>query len=128
MIKLTRHGIYKLTETRNHTKILSLNNDSFAWVEPRNIGELLVLAHVGNVHQKVLSVGDFNLYLVDNEPDLHDMFHLELEVGADIWQGYLLLTGLPTKTHPRTRIVPTTELIAHSAASMTHPGHFALAK
>lgn len=118
MIKLTRNGIYTLSETRNHTKLLTLNKDTFAWIEPRRIGELLVLSHAGGLSQKILSVGDFNLYLVEEEPDLHDMFHLELEVGADMWQGYLLLTGLPTKTHPRARIVPTIELITPTSQLM----------
>jgi hypothetical protein len=48
---------------------------------------------------------------VKDEPKLSDNQHIELEVGLDAWQGYLLLTGLPDDDKKRTRIVPTGELI-----------------
>jgi hypothetical protein len=37
---------------------------------------------------------------------------LELSVGGGQWQGYLLLTGLPTAKKIRSRIEPTDEIIA----------------
>jgi hypothetical protein len=37
--------------------------------------------------------------------------HLELSLGKGVWQGYLLLTGLPTAVKIRRRIVPANEVI-----------------
>jgi hypothetical protein len=38
--------------------------------------------------------------------------HLELSIGKGQWQGYLLLTGLPTNKKRRNRIIPTKEVIS----------------
>ncbi len=59
----------------------------------------------------MLSLGDYCLYDVEDEPALSDLPHLELEVGKDSWQSYLLLTGLPDDHKKRGRIVPTKEYI-----------------
>lgn len=111
MISLLKHGSYKLIETRRHTKILYLDSACFAWVEPPNIGEILVGSH--NIHKTdcVLSLGRYRLYDVDDEPNLSDQIHLELEVGNGKWQGYLLLSGLPNMQKKRGRIIPTGEVI-----------------
>lgn len=55
---------------------------------------------------------DYRIYKVKNEPKLIDLLHLELSVGKNKWQGYLLLTGLPTKNKIRSRIVPSEEIIS----------------
>lgn len=111
MISIYRKGLYKLIETKHHTKVLYLDNDIYAWVEPPTIGEILVASR--NVHKTdcVLSVGHYHLYQVENEPHLSDQIHLELEVGHELWQGYLLLSGLPDKHKKRGRIIPTHEVI-----------------
>lgn len=111
MITLSKVGIYKLTETRHNTKILYLDNSVYAWVETDNIGEMLVTSHTKHKTDCVLSVGHYRLYKVKNEHSFSDHQHLELEVGKDIWQGYLLLTGLPKESKPRVRIVPTHEVV-----------------
>jgi len=59
----------------------------------------------------MLSLGQFRLYDVKDEPKLTDLIHLELFVGGGLWQGYLLPTGLPTDKDKRNRIIPTDELI-----------------
>lgn len=115
MITLQQSGQYRLVETRQHTKILYLGDDAYAWVEPRNIGEILVVSHHEHPSDWTLSIGHYRIYDVLDEPNLSDLLHLELEVGNDIWQGYLLLTGLPDDTHKRKRIIPTHELITHGA-------------
>jgi hypothetical protein len=112
MITLTRTGQYKLIETKHHTKVLYLDNDTYAWIEPINIGEILVTSHKVHKTDCVLSVGHYRLYDVDDEPNLSDQFHLELEIGKNKWQGYLLLTGLPDDYKKRGRIIPTYENIA----------------
>jgi hypothetical protein len=90
---------------------LYLDNDIFAWVEPRNIGEILVNSRRVHKSDCVLSLGHYQLYDVENMPALSDQMHLELEVGRDHWQGYLLLSGLPDAHHKRGRIIPTHEVI-----------------
>ncbi|OYW43085.1 hypothetical protein B7Z28_01040, partial [Candidatus Saccharibacteria bacterium 32-45-3] len=94
MITLTQYGRHKLIETKKNTKILYLNDREYAWVEPPSLGEILVASHKVHKTDCVLSVGDFHLYTVKDEPELSDNMHLELEVGHNAWQGYLLLTGL----------------------------------
>lgn len=111
MIELNKAGTYKLIETKHHTKVLYLDNDTFAWVEPVNIGEILVTSHAIHKTDCVLSIGEYRIYHVDDEPNITDLLHLELEVGNMHWQGYLLLTGLPDDSKKRGRIVPTIEVI-----------------
>ncbi|MBD3365910.1 hypothetical protein GF360_01050 [candidate division WWE3 bacterium] len=127
MIEKTLTGTYRLLETKADTKVLILSpqapdadstatedpqeTQTFAWITAKEIGEILVTAKKDHDVQCVLSMGEFNLYDVDDDPDLVDLQHLELYVGADVWQGYLLPTGLPTKTDKRNRIIPTEEVI-----------------
>ena len=111
MIRIERNGEYRLIETKHNTKILYLDNEVFAWLEPAGIGEILVTSHVEHKADCVLSVGEYALYDVEDEPELSDQLHLELEAGEDVWQGYLLLTGLPDDEKKRSRIIPTREVI-----------------
>lgn len=116
MIKLIKHGAYRLIETKRHTKILYLDGAAFAWIEPKKIGEILVSA-VHNLARAdyTLSRGHYNLYSVEDEPGYFDLDHLELETGEDSWQGYLLLSGLPDLHKKRGRIIPTFERITGNA-------------
>jgi hypothetical protein len=112
MIKLVTSGTYKLIETKNQVKILYLDGQAYAWVEPIEIGELLVYSHEVHKSDCILAIGDYRIYDVKDEPKLSDLQHLELEVGKNSWQGYLLLTGLPGKQKKRARIIPTIETIS----------------
>lgn len=111
MITLERSGEYKLIETKRNTKILYLDQETYAWVQPAKMGEILVVSHNPHKTDCLLSTGRYRLYSVEDEPSLADHIHLELEAGPGVWQGYLLLTGLPDDGKPRARIVPTTEMI-----------------
>ena len=112
MIKLVQEGQYELIETKEQTKILTLDGKRvFAWVEAMGIGEILVTSHNPHKVNHFLSVGNYRLYEVKDEPDLTDLLHLELHVGNGTWQGYLLTTGLPTDEKRRNRIIPTMEII-----------------
>jgi hypothetical protein len=111
MITLIRAGLYKLIETKHHTKVLYLDNDIYAWVEPANIGEILVASRKVHKTDCVLSLGHYRIYDVEDESTLSDQMHLELEVGRRHWQGYLLLSGLPDSHKKRGRIIPTLEVI-----------------
>ncbi len=111
MIKLLKQGRYKLIETKGQTKILTLDNDTFAWVNAEEIGEILVSSHRDHVTDNILAIGKYRLYQVKDEDLLTDLEHLELFVGDGKWQGYLLTTGLPNETNHRKRIIPTKELI-----------------
>lgn len=112
MIKLLQEGSYSLTETKGQSKILILDNkQTFAWVYIKEIGEILVTSHKKHKSDHVLAIGKYRLYEVENEPQLTDLIHLELHAGNGTWQGYLLLTGLPSEKDIRARIIPTDEII-----------------
>lgn len=120
MIKLLRDGNYLLIETRTQTKILILDGiDTFAWVSPKEIGELLVISHRRHKIDHILAKGSYKLYKVEDEKDFVDQIHLELSVGDNMWQGYLLLSGLPTDLKKRVRIVPTMELLTRTVADVS---------
>lgn len=115
MIKVIDEGSYQLIETKGQTKILTLDEKrSFAWVNAEDIGEILVTSHKTHKTDNILSLGKYRLYEVKDEPDLTDLEHLELYVGNNTWQGYLLTTGLPTDEKKRNRIIPTNEIITKS--------------
>lgn len=112
---MTAEGRYKLIETRNQTKILSLEKrNTYAWVNAKNIGEILVTTHKRHPFDTILGTGKYRIYEVESEAKLNDGFHLELNVGNGFWQGYLLPTGLPNEKKIRNRIIPTKEIISRS--------------
>ncbi len=111
MIQLLQNGHYRLIETKHNTKILYLDDDVFAWLEPTGIGEILVASYDKHKADCILSTGQYALYDVNDEPNLSDQLHFELEAGSDVWQGYLLPTGLPSDDKKRRRIIPTHETI-----------------
>ncbi len=114
MLKLLSRGTYNIIETPHLTKILELSDlGYFAWINAGEIGEILVLSDK-YPSLYILSSGAYRLYEVKNEPTLTDTIHLELFIGRGSWQGYLLPTNLPTKTHLRSRIIPTKEIITKS--------------
>jgi hypothetical protein len=114
MIPLKREGQYKLIETKGQTKILTLDDKTYAWVNAAEIGEILVTSHRAHETDNILAIGKYRIYDVKDEPELTDLLHLELFVGEGTWQGYLLTTGLPTTANKRKRIIPTAEVITKS--------------
>lgn len=117
MITLQREGVYRLIESKGQTKILILDGkETFAWVNAKDIGEILVSSHKTHKTDCILAVGHFRIYEVKDEPGLTDLIHLELSVGLGVWQGYLLPTGLPHAEKKRNRIIPTPEIITRSIA------------
>ena len=115
MIKLLKKGKYTLVETKNDTKILTLDGKSYVWVFTKSIGEMLVTTHKAHKTDQKLSRGEYRLYEVENEADLVDTLHLELSIGEGDWQGYLLITGFPKNRKTRSRIIPTNEVISNIA-------------
>lgn len=115
MIKLLKEGDYQLIETKGQTKILILDGqNTYAWVNVLEIGEILVSSHRSHKTDNFLAIGRYRLYEVKDEPKLTDLEHLELFVGNGIWQGYLLTTGMPTIKDTKKRIIPTDEVITKS--------------
>jgi hypothetical protein len=113
MITVMQRGMYRLIETKSQTKILILDGvNTYAWITALEIGEILVSSHKSHREDCVLATGNYRLYRVQDEPKLTDQIHLELHVGCNTWQGYLLPTGLPTDEKKRNRIIPTAELIS----------------
>ena len=111
MIKLLTKGKYRLEKTKDRKKVLYLGEQGYLWSYAKGIGELLSFSK--HQHQKDYSLaqGNYRIYAIKNEPEYVDLQHLELEIGAGLWQGYLLLTGLPTAEKIRSRIVPTDEVV-----------------
>lgn len=111
MIKLLEKGLYKLLETKGQIKILTLGKTVYAWVNLEGIGEILVASHNPHITDTTLALGEYRLYDIKDEPKLSDQLHMELSVGQDSWQGYLLPTGLPAGKKIRSRVIPTKETI-----------------
>ncbi len=118
MVKVIKTGNYTLIETKEQTKILTLDDtQTFAWVNVVDIGEILVTSHKVHKADAILAIGRYRLYDVDDEPNLSDQLHMELCVGEGVWQGYLLPTGLPSDTKKRNRIIPTNEVITKTSCA-----------
>ncbi len=118
MIKLVKEGRYELSESKNQTKILTLDKKIYAWINALEIGELLVSIYKIPLLECIISAGNYRLYEVRNEPELTDLLHLELFVGDGLWQGYLLISGLPGRGKKRVRIIPTREKITIPSSIM----------
>lgn len=117
MIRLAKQGNYQLIETKRLNKILSLSEKgTYAWVNAKGIGEILVASYKKHQADYVLAVGKYRLYEVKDEQKLADTIHLELSTGKGNWQGYLLITGFPTAKDKRSRIIPTKEIITKSTS------------
>lgn len=119
MIKLFRSGRYKLTETKHHIKVLELDKAAYAWIEPPSVGGILVASRHAQRIDAMLSVGAYTIFEIEDEPELSDQLHLQLEVGIGMWQGYLLPTGLPNEKKIRCKIIPTQEVVEMSSNSGT---------
>lgn len=115
MIKIVKLGDYRMIETKRNTKLLILDEKkSYAWINVKDIGEILVSTQKHFATDAVLASGKYRVYTVKNEEDFTDLMHLELYVGNAFWQGYLLPTGFPTQRSKRHRIIPTSEIITRS--------------
>lgn len=125
MKKLVQEGTYSLIETKRKTRILTLDHTiSFAWITVKGIGEMLVTTLSKFQPYTILASGKYKLFDVKNEPNYVDLQHLELEAGNDVWQGYLLPTGLPTKEDKRRRIISTNELIGPNSEKISSYDNF----
>ena len=111
MIKAVGKGQYKLIETTNNIKILYLDDRVYACPGLSHYSEIFESFHRKHKTDSILGTGQYYLYRVTNEPDLSDALHLELEAGEGVWQGYLLIQGLPNNKNVRTCIVATHETI-----------------
>lgn len=122
MIKLLKRGTYALTETKRQTKVLTLDKkQTFAWINAKGIGEILVRSRKKHTPDNILAIGRYRICDVEDEPNLTDTQHLELSVGNGVWQGYLLPTGLPKYVDKRNRVVPTDEII--TKPTVNHPAN-----
>ena len=119
MITLTKEGAYSMVSTKDHRMLVSLDGEQYLRSYAPKIGEMLTFAKRTHTPAYTIAQGRYRLYQVKDEPDLVDLVHLELSLGRGRWQGYLLLTGLPTATKIRSRIVPTTEVISNRKSMNT---------
>jgi len=111
MIRLIEKGAYRLVTTTDKMRVLYLGDQGYLWSYAKGIGDLLSFSRHPHKPRYVLARGDYRIYEVEKEADYVDLQHMELSLGPRAWQGYLLLTGLPTTTKIRSRIVPTDEVI-----------------
>lgn len=119
MIKLLKKGIYRLISAKDREKILYLGNQGYLWSHAKDIGELLTFSKHPHKLSYAIAEGKYRIYAVKNEPHYVDLQHLELSIKSGVWQGFLLLTGLPTRNKMRSRIVPTDEVISSMRARKT---------
>ncbi len=99
--------------TKDHKILLYLGKQGYLRSYAPKIGELLTFSKREHNTEYVIAQGNYRIYKVKDEPELVDLEHLELSLGGGAWQGYLLLTGLPTEEKIRSRIVPTEEVITN---------------
>ena len=115
MITIREKGLYRLTETPHHMKLLSLSrHGKFIMTGLEGIGDILAVTRRSHKVHATLSNGNYIIYGVDDEPALSDQLHLELETGPNQWQGYLLPTGIPAGEKLRSRIIPTHEIVTNN--------------
>jgi hypothetical protein len=117
MITLTQQGTYSIAGTKDHKTMLTLDDVQYLRSYAPKIGDLLTFAKHEHTVDHLIVDGKYRIYKVKGEPNLVDLEHLELSVGRGKWQGYLLLTGLPTARKIRSRIVTTDEVITSKRAS-----------
>lgn len=115
MITKSRTGSYRIALTHRRTKMLYLDDQHFAWLTTKDIGDILVASHRDQDIEVMLGTGHYCMYQVEDEPQLTDVWHLELQYGQTTWQGYLLPAGLPDAINPRRRIIPTHQIITGNA-------------
>lgn len=111
MIKLLSKGSYRLVGTKDNTNILYLGEQGYHWAYAPKIGHLLTFCKHAHKQWYVINQGSYKIYEVKDDPKLVDLKHLQLSIGKNQWQGYLLLTDLPSYRKIRRRIEPTEELI-----------------
>lgn len=111
MIKLIKKGTYRLVWSKDRQRILYLGDQGYLWAHAKSIGELLTFSKHPHMPSYMMAEGKYRIYSVKKEPKLVDLQHLELSIKPGVWQGFLLLTGLPTKTKLRSKIVPTEEVV-----------------
>lgn len=112
MIKVEDKGSYKLIETRQQIKILYLDGAAYVWFFVPGIGSVLEATSRTHQTEHVLARGNYRIYNVKDEVDFSNRQHLELYVGEGRWQGYLLLSGLPSASRKRTKLIATGQAIS----------------
>lgn len=117
MKQLKEQGQYALFQTKRNTKVLKLNDNYYVWLFIKNIGNILIKTKSTLQSTNILSTGRFYLFDVKDEPDYIDLLHLELGIGENLYQGYLLPRGLPKKSNEKHKIIPTKEVIFPKATN-----------
>jgi hypothetical protein len=92
--------------------VLAVDDGVYSWVTGERMGVVLVTSHHDYTDYHILATGYYRLYDVKSEPGLSPQQHLELNVGYNLWQGYLLPSGLPNKTRKLVKIMPTKEVVS----------------
>lgn len=112
MLQVTGSGTYKLIETKDNIKILFIDDkNAYSWKNANCSGDLVYLKLDTDKICCFLSVGNWRLYEIKDEPGLTNGNHFELNVGKGKWQGYLLPKGFPTPLNKRAHISQTSEII-----------------
>ncbi len=112
MIKLLDSGIYKLVGTKDNLKTLTLDDkDVFLWKSDGGNCNLEYIKFNTDQTCCLLSINNYRLYDVKDEPGLTTCLHLELCIGKRKWQAYLLKNGFPTKRNKEKPFLRKDEII-----------------
>ena len=112
MIKVLKSGKYQLVETSQQIKVLYLDETPYIWLYIPGIGHVIEMTHNPHRAEHILAQGSYRIYDVKGEERFSRHKHLELFIGDGAWQGYLILTDLPSETRKRVRIVATNEVVS----------------
>ena len=120
MVTIIKTGAYEIVETKQHARVLHLDDAIFLWAHPKNKGDMLMACVDDHSAREIVSSGDYCLYKVEGEILPASMHHLDLETTSGGLQGYLLPSGLPTKTYTRKRIIPTNQVTTGKKSFIRH--------
>lgn len=112
MIRVIKEGKYRLSETKERSRILDLDNVQYARISASSTGDILATTHNSRIAEQLLAMGKYRMYEVKDESEFADGTHLELHICCQVWQGYLLPMGQPMDTKERVQIIATNEVIS----------------
>ena len=112
MVTSLRKGTYRLIETKEQTKVLTLDEKVYSWVVDDEFPKIGIMTHNPRNTDHLLATGKYRLHQILDDPELSELQHLKLNVGEKLWQGYVLLNGLPNDKKKSSRIIPTKTILS----------------
>lgn len=124
MIKVKRKGLYCILGKENGEKYLILDKKlNYRWTCQAKQETLSLSGKKIDDKEVIITSGRYRLYDVRSESHLTNLYHFEILISKNIWQGYLLPDGLPTKDMKSKFIFPTNEVITYSITPIHTPNY-----